>query len=409
MRRRQTAAATPRAASHDRGGACECGRRRRIQVLVSGRGNDASGERMRLSVVVPVVVLCLCAAVTLASWRARPRAAPAAPRTGMGLLRAYACNRGETKVVLVKGLEDNFSPAGKEPGFLRPGLDKPRWQSVGPGSYDQSQPDHYFIDALRAPARLRNGLFVIGLKPLGVAETDNDVIVLGEPTSPFHFGGGIEHLSSLPGWKQEGSLFSVQLDAVDFGPSSPPDRRTLLDYLDGGSGPRWLDVQVQDDTSVDFIGLAACIRPPDGFGVTLMTDQRQPASGVVSLTCINVPQDWRTCDQYIGDTACTTQLPVACLLPGRRAPPRALSGAGFVGGWSGGDIALTVPVAAARFARIGDVDAFCAARFGEGWRTLTTHDGLPNLGVSGRGHPPAGPVRAWVDEVNQPYGTCWKR
>ena len=364
---------------------------------------------MRLSVVVPVVVLCLCAAVSLASWRARPRAQPAAARTGMGLLRAYACKRGETKVVLVKGLEDNFSPAGKEPGFLRPGLDKRRWQSIGPGSYDQSQPDRYFIDSLQSPARIRDGLFVIGLKPMGVSDSNNDVISLGDLLSPFHFGDAINRLPALPGWQREGTLYSVQLGDVDFGDASPPAGRTLLAYLDADSQPRWLDVLVQDDTSVDFIGLAACVRPPSGLGVTLMTDLRQPASGVVALTCINVPADWKTCDQYIGDTACDTELPLACLLPGRRAPPRVLVDAGLVGGWSGGDIALTAPVAAARFGRIGEADAFCAAQFGHGWRTLTTHEGLPNFGVSGGGHPPAAPVRAWVDEVNQPYGTCWKR
>lgn len=365
---------------------------------------------MRLSVVVPVMVLCLCAAVSLAPWRARPRAEPAIARTGMGLLRAYTCNRGETKVVLVRGLEDNFSPAGKEPGFLRPGLDKPRWQSVGPGSYDQSQPDRYFIDALQAPARMRDGLLVIGLKPLGgVSESQNDVIGLGDPTSPFHFGDGIRHLPKLPGWKRDGTLHSVQLGDVDFGESSPAERRTLLASLNTGSTGRWLDVQVQDDTSVDFIGLAACVMPPSGLGVTLMTDNRQPASGVVALTCINVPLDWATCDQYVGDTACETELPLACLLPGRSAPPRILFDAGLVGGWSGGDIALTGPVAAARFGRIGEADAYCAAQFGDGWRTLTAHEGLPNFGVSGRGQPPARPVRAWVDQVNQPYGTCWKR
>jgi hypothetical protein len=365
---------------------------------------------MRLSVVVPVMVLCLCAAVLLASWPARPRAERATARTGMGLLRAYACDRGETKVVLVKGLEDNFSPAGKEPGFLRPGLDKPRWQSIAPGSYDQSQPDHYFMDSLQPPPRIRNGLFVVGLKSLGVTDSENDVIGLGDMTSPFHFGDGIGHLPALPGWKREGALSSVELGDVDFPDSGAGAPRTLLAYLDAGPEPRWLDVMVQDDTSVDFIGLAACVRPPAGNGVTLMTDIRQPAeSGVVALTCINVPQDWTTCDQYVGDTACETRLPLACLLPGRSAPPRILVDAGLAGGWSGGDIALTAPVAASRFGRIGEADAFCAAQLGDGWRTLTAHEGLPNFGVSGRGHPPAAPVRAWVDEVNQPYGTCWKR
>lgn len=381
----------------------------RMLVLGSRPGPRTGGECMRLSVIVPVAVLCLCAAVAAAAWRGRERPEPPAPRTGMGLLRAYACVRGETKVVLVKGLEDNFSPAGKEPGFLRPGLDKNRWQSIGAGNYDQSQPDRYFYDSLRVPARIRDALFVVGLKPLAVADSANDVIGLGDISSPFHFGDGIGRLPGLPGWKRQGTLYSVHVGDVAFGDAAPPGGRTLLAYLNDDARPHWLDVMVQDDTSVDFIGLAACVKPPPGLGVTLMTDQRQPVQGTVALTCLNVPPDWPTCNQYTGDTPCDTELPLACLLPGRRPLPRVLADSGVAGGWSGGDIAMTAPIAAARFKRIGDADAFCAARFGEGWRTLTTHDGLPNLGVSGRGDPPPHPVRAWVDEVNQPYGTCWKR
>jgi hypothetical protein len=366
---------------------------------------------MRLSVIVPVAVLCLCAAVATAAWRgrARPEATPA--RTGMALLRAYACSRGETKVVLVKGLEDNFSPAGNEPGFLRPGLDKARWRSVGAGSYDQSQPDRYFYDSLQVPARIRNALFVAGLKPLPVADSANDVIALGDLTAPFHFGDAIARLPALRGWKRDGTVYSVEAGDVDFGGSGPPGERSLLDHLhrDGATQPRWLDVMVEDDTSVDFVGLAACVKPPPGLGVTLMTDLRQPDREAVVLTCINVPAEWSTCNQYTGDTPCDTELPLACLLPGRRQAPAVLVDSGVLGGWSGGDIALTAPVAASRFGHVADADAFCAARFGDGWRTLTTHDGLPNLGVSGRGTPPPRPVRVWADEVNQPYGTCWKR
>ena len=364
---------------------------------------------MRLSTIVPVAVLCLCAALAAAAWHARPRPEPPAPRTGMSLLSAYACIRGETKVVSVKGLEDNFSPAGNEPGFLRPGLDKARWRSVGAGNYDQAQADRYFYDSLQVPARTRNALFVVGLKPLAVADSANDVIGIGDLASPFHFGNGIARLPELPGWRREGTLYSAQVGDIALAGTALPGGPTLLTRLGDGTQPQWLDVLVEDDTSVDFIGLAACVRPPPGRGVTLMTDLRQPEHGAVALTCINVHPDWSTCNQYIGDTPCATELPLACLLPGRRQAPRVLVDAGLLGGWSGGDIALTAPVAATRFARIADADAHCAAHFGDGWRTLTTHDGLPNMGVSGRGEPPPHPVRAWVDEVNQPYATCWKR
>lgn len=364
---------------------------------------------MRLSVIVPVAVLALCAVVLAATWCGRPSAKPQPVRTGMGLLRAYACNRSESKIVLVKGMEDGFSPAGNEPGFLRPGLDKARWRSIGAGNYDQSEPDLSFYDALQAPARVRNGLFVIGLKRLGVADSNNDVIGIGDLTSRERFSSTVANLPALHGWKRDGTLYYAQLDDIVFAAPGPGQQRNLLGFLRADAQPRWVDVNVQDDTSVDFVGMAACVGPQGGRGVTLMSDERQPASGVVALSCATGPPDWPTCNQYIGDTPCGSELPVACLLPGRRPPPPGLGDAGLRPGWTGGDIALTGPVPATRFSHIGEVDAFCSARFGRGWRTLAAHEGLPNFSVSGRGHPPAAPVRAWVDEVNQPYATCWAR
>ncbi|MBS0389448.1 MAG: hypothetical protein JSR15_13300 [Proteobacteria bacterium] len=100
---------------------------------------------------------------------------------------------------------------------------------------------------------------------------------------------------------------------------------------------------------------------------------------------------------------------MACLLPGRQPPPRELAHTVIASGWTGGRIAFTGPVAAAKFRAIQDVDAYCATHFGKAWRTLTAHDGNPAAGAYGRGRPPPVPVRAWVDEVNQPYATCWTR
>ncbi len=359
---------------------------------------------MRVSVVIPIAVLCLCACVLAGAWRARaPATAPA--HTGMGLLRDYPCRRSETKVVLVKGVEDGFSPAGNEPGFLRPGLDTARWRSLGAGSYDQSQPDRFFVDSLRVPAHVHDGLFVIGLKPLPVSDSITDTIGIGDLRAPSRFGSLITELPKRDGWTIEGTLYSAELARIMYNDHSG----SLLTGLREGAQAHWLDVSVQDDTSVDFIGLAACVEPPRGKGVTLATDVAQPPSGAIALSCRFGPENWPACDPYVGDTACATALPIACLLPGEQPPPRDFSVPRLAAGWTGGDIAFTEPVAAAQFHRIAEVDAFCATHFGTHWRTLTSPEGLPNLSIVGRGRPPSGPVRAWVDEVNQPYGTCWAR
>lgn len=364
---------------------------------------------MRLSITVPVAALVLCATVLVAAWRERAQASPPAALTGMALLRAYACSRGESKVVLVKGIEDDFSPAGDEPAFLRPGLDNARWRSIGAGSYDQSGRDRHFVDSLRAPARIRNGLFVIGLKPLAVADNGNDGISISDNTSTSRFSAFIAEVPARSGWKREGALHYARLDGIMLNAPHPMRESSLLDLLRGGAQPQWVDVIVHDDTSVDFIGLAACVEPPPGKGTPLMTNNIQPAAGIVALTCHGGPADWPVCNPYVGDTPCETELPVACLLPGRNPAPSELVAAGLDAVWSGGDIALTEPVPAARFLDIAEVDAFCTARFGRDWRTLAPHDGFPNGGVSGRGQAPAVPVRAWVDHVNQPYATCWTR
>ena len=364
---------------------------------------------MRLSIIVPAVVLVLCATVLVTAGRERMRAQPRAPDSGMDLLRGYPCARGESKVVLVKGLEDDFSPAGDEPGFLRPGLDTARWQSVGAGNYDQGERDRKFFDSLDAPARIRNGLFVIGLKPLPVADSGNDGFAIGDLALNIRFGTYIAELPTAPGWKHEGGLYYAQLDGIILDPSLSVRAGSLLDHLRDGAHPHWLDVSVYDDTSVDFIGLAACVSPPPGKGTPLMTDGRQPAAGIVALTCNSGPENWPVCGQYVGDTPCETELPVACLLPGRSPAPREVIDSYLGLFWTGGDIELTEPVPAARFRHVADVDAFCTARFGKGWRTLASHEGTANLGVAGRGRAPAPPGRAGVDQVDQPYATCWAR
>lgn len=359
---------------------------------------------MRLSLIVPVAVLCLCALVLAGAWNGRARSQTAKP-TGMELLRGYPCRRSETKIVLVKGVEDGFSPAGSEPGFLRPGLDTAHWRSIGPGSYDQMQPDHFFVDSLQVPARIHDGLFVIGLKSLPVSDSRTDTIAIGDLLSSVRFTSAISEYPKRDGWTVDGALYYAELGRIEL--AAQPGN--LLTWLRKGDQPHWLDVMVQDDTSVDFIGLAACIEPERGKGTTLMTDDQPAAPGTIALSCRYGPLEWPVCNPYTGDTPCATKLPVACVLPGRKPAPSALTIRRLVDGWTGGDIAVTEPVPASRFRSITEVDDFCATQFGTHWRTLTSHEGLPNISVVGSGKAPPGPIRVWVDEVNQPYATCWSR
>lgn len=368
---------------------------------------------MRLSVILPVMVLCLCGGLlTIARSGTAPDEPVARPRTGMELLRQYDCRRAETKVVLVRGKEDNFSPEGSEPLFLRPGLDTVRTASlVRGGSYDQSQPDRGVMDSFRTPARIAKGLFVVSVKPVGSNQTDTIAMGRLESTSGrLLFSKGLVRLGEGDEWGVDGSLRFAELAHIPLNRPGPDDpSRTLLDEFGDLAEPDWLDVWINDDTSVDFMGLAVCVKPPGGKGLALSVRPAatEYAPDIIAFSCNVGDNDTPICDAIFGDTPCGAALPVACMRPGQIPAPPTPHWDRW--NWTGGDIALTRPVAAARFSSIRDVDRYCVQSLGPDWRTATMHDSGRAGGIAGRGKAPSGPTRAWVDIVDQPYGTCWTR
>lgn len=365
---------------------------------------------MRASVILPIAVLCLCGGLLTV---ARPAAAPVEtvdrPLTGMELLRQYRCHRAETKVVLVRGKEDNFSPEGVEPLFFRPGRDNARVESMmRGGSYDQSQTDRSFTDSFQVPAGMAKGLLVLSLKPTG--PNGNDPIYIGDlegSISRRSYNSAISRLAKE--WTIEGTLYSAELGRLPLGGQGP---RTVQDVFGHRARPAWLDVYLQDDTSVDFMGLAVCVAPTEEKGLTMAVKPaaNMPARNVVSLSCNDGPDNAPICDRIQGDTVCREAHPVACLRPGSAPTPSSdVVRYWERWTWTGGDIALTEPVPGERFATIADVDRFCAQRVGEGWRAASMHDGGRAVGIAGWGTAPKTAVRAWIDIVDQPYATCWTR
>src|SRR5690606_19462799 len=136
----------------------------------------------------------------------------------------------------------------------------------------------------------------------------------------------------------------------------------------------------------DFMGLAACVAPPRGKGLSMAVKSgtARDDSRFVALSCHDGSNDSPICDPISGDMSCAAVLPVACLRPGEAPVPRDISGPWGRWGWSGGEIAFTERVAATGFASIRDVDRFCAERMGTGWRTASYHDGGRNGEVYGR-------------------------
>lgn len=388
---------------------------------------------VKLSVAVPAVVLILATTATglgmavSGQAAAERRRAEAQPRTGMDILNAHDCGEGETKQILVLGIEDGFSPAGSEAGFIRPG----RVQSFylpreGAGEYDQVNADRGLADSFRVEGQVSDGVFVIRSRGLG--DNNNDVLQFGAlGRDPAATGGawiGDRALSGVRtpgGWSLEGDVLYGGLEDIPLRrrggglvPTDGPGReavQSLRDFFNRGGDEGWLDVLISDDTAVDFMGLALCRPPPVRKGMTLtpFRPDGPERPGEVYLNCFRTPDGASRCDPYVGDTVCSVQRPVACLRPGNLPAPLYPSGRVVTNAWSGGDLAVTEPVAGDQFRTVKDVDAFCARRFGDGWRVASSHDGGRYLQVGGRGDADSVTGRVWVDIADQPHGTCWAR
>lgn len=353
-------------------------------------------------------------------WIVRPVRAVAVAETGMDVLRAYRCRRGETKQIVVRGVEDSHSPAGVEPNFIRPGRQFADTQTFfAGGSYDQVEPDRRLTDSFQASARTAHGVLLIRQK--SVADNSTDTIAIGDLSalamSAEQAGRFSEALSNLPahnGWTRQGELYFVGLEAV---PVKRLDDHgalvaggSLLDLIRRGANGGWVDVMIQDDTSVDFLGVALCLEPATDNGLTLAPLAGQPLpSGVIGVTCGMNSKDQAICDPYAGDTPCFTRLPLACIRPDGKGAPASLRGAYVRGLWSGGQLAFTEPVAGGSFSTFRDADARCAARFGLQWRTARLHDGTGNGGIVGYSAAAAPAGRVWIDMVGSPHATCWAR
>lgn len=378
------------------------------------------GDRVRLPVIFSVLVLIASAVLAAHAWTVRPVRAVEVAQTGMEVLRAYRCKQGETKQIILRGVEDNHSPAGDEPNFIRPGRQSADVQSFfAGGSYDQVQADRRVTDSLQVPARTAHGLLLIRLKPLADASTDT--IAIGDmrgmamtASEAGRFTSPLPKLGMQPGWTRQGELHSARLDAIALLRYDPRGRLvaggTLLGMIRSGASDGWVDVWVQDDTSVDFLGVALCLEPATDNGLTLAPLGGVPLpGGIGAVSCGMNAKDQPQCDPYVGDTPCATRLPLACIRPDGKSAPAALRSHYARGLWSGGTLAFTEPVAGNAFATYRDADAHCAARFGPEWRTARLHDGTDNQGIAGYSAAPVPDGRVWIDVVGSPYATCWAR
>ncbi|RKQ69126.1 hypothetical protein DES40_1910 [Litorimonas taeanensis] len=354
---------------------------------------------------------------------------------GYEMLAEYQCMFGESKEIIMRGVDDDYALENSESGRVNEQL------SDLPGNhanfsarrdYDEGGQDKVLSDYFDVPSNITKGIFVTRMKPASLTSESfgNDLILIGhlgdhkpENFNADHhvFHSAIAHLEAQPGWVRHDDIYSAPFNQIRYRSNDAKHdvniKRGYGDLLEqqrDKAADRRIDFTVFDDTRVDFAGVAYCVHPETPRGLTFMNSPAFDAviSDLVLLAC-DVDPNSRWCNPIYGDTDCTTSQPLACFLDENTPIPdldevAPIAGLWIDKYWGGGKIAFSPPVTGTQFKTLTEVNKFCASTFGKNWRVLDWHDS--NLkGVAGRRHGPRHNGRAWVDIKDQPNGTCWAR
>jgi hypothetical protein len=231
----------------------------------------------------------------------------------------------------------------------------------------------------------------------GFAPPSERVICKGTLTLRVHSRGANDELG-LPFVDVNGAPMSgyFKRSLADLDVSSGQDKSIVLDLtnLAGANGPvnvlptiaslGYLDVYVQNDTRVDYAELALeyCKNPSvqpvnNKRGMTWTQYYVMQGGEPVPYDSCNQPRvGCNDCDGYQGDTLCTEERPILCLLEdGSENACEATEPAIFNDGWAGGTIALTTNIRGIELTSQAVADTICADTFGPGYRMAEFHDG----------------------------------
>lgn len=143
----------------------------------------------------------------------------------------------------------------------------------------------------------------------------------------------------------------------------------------------------------------------DEFGMTWEKKNTPTSSGVLEIGCGSGSDK---CNPYLGDTACSVELPVLCTKELSTQLPTGLQSSQY-SQWSGNVVATTEPVAPATepllHQSINEANLYCSNKFGTGWRVAEFHDGWA-WNYKAYGNVGSGVSRFWVDINDQP-ANCW--
>jgi len=353
--------------------------------------------------------------------------------SGYKMLSDFQCRYGETKHILMNGVDDNFALGNKEPGRKSERLSHlPGHVANHPyqRDYDETGQDKVMSDYFEVPSNVTQGLFVTRIE--NKDHYGNDYIGFGNflnvgPNHPLanynSFGSWLNDFSKVPNWDSTpGQIFSARLKDIifkgnDFEPDTYIERdfEGLLPYLKSQAKASIIEVLVADDTAVDFTGLAVCTAPAQVQGLTF-TNLKSIQNKFENLQILVCDSEITAepCNPVYGDTVCTESLPLACFRDTGEPAPEIDTNASkilredILEFWGGGDIEFTEPVRGDQFQSLNDANQLCEAELGPGWRVLDYHDGgIKSVASLKSSNTPES--RVWIDIKDQANGTCWSR
>ncbi|ANU07430.1 hypothetical protein [Paraurantiacibacter namhicola] len=348
---------------------------------------------------------------------------------GRAAMERISCGQGETRLVVMHGMEDNFSPAGEERAVMRPevarvpifrsraGLEnRPRQLR----DYDQPGADLHLIDSFDLPRGVLSGAVVFAGRDQSKLAW-NDQIQIGdldlakwpESLRPgiMYYGPGQHDPDDPDSENPISGLRIIRLEEflVGAGEDAPPD---LLRYLNKIDRPDMVDVRIEDDTMIDYLAFVLCLEPEEPRGTTFREHRLKPYGEDYSFFNCSSDMMQPECNADSGDHLCEIPSPVFCYRDGNRVEGAAIERFRSDGNWGadylvGGEVRVSAPVVPASFGTIDRANAFCAAEFGQGWRVLSFHE-AGGFGVLSRSDI-APLTRGLVQAADSPYGNCWDR
>ncbi|HEX4960343.1 MAG TPA: flagellar hook-length control protein [Thermoanaerobaculia bacterium] len=134
-----------------------------------------------------------------------------------------------------------------------------------------------------------------------------------------------------------------------------------------------------------------------GFGMTWVKGSHNSTDGTDLVGCSG-------CNPYVGDTACSTSLPVLCFKSDGSPTPADLT-PGFYTGWKGGHISTTPPVPGTMLTSLAAANQICVNYLGAGYGIAEFHSPQGGFNWSAYGDVRTD-YRFWT-YINDQNANCW--